>query len=77
MTPEQLVTRGENPIQTTKNSDSHYLSSEETRQILTPFAFEIDKSLFGIALAAPWKRGHKSICNQICELNLFRSNETP
>ena len=27
------------------------LSQEETRKILTPFAFEIDKSLFGIPLA--------------------------
>lgn len=35
---------------------SHYLSDEETKKILTPFAFEIDKSLFGTPLAAPWKR---------------------
>lgn len=32
------------------------LSQEETRKILTPFAFEIDKSLFGIPLASPTKR---------------------
>ncbi|PCI60983.1 MAG: hypothetical protein COB35_07335 [Gammaproteobacteria bacterium] len=33
------------------------LSEEETRAILTPFAFKIDKSLFGLSLAKPWKRG--------------------
>ncbi len=33
-----------------------YLTEEETKQILTPFAFKIDHSLFGLALAAPWKR---------------------
>lgn len=33
------------------------LTKEETKQILTPFAFEIDKSLFGLPLAVPWKRG--------------------
>ncbi|WP_448568585.1 RDD family protein [Thalassotalea ganghwensis] len=37
-------------------NDSELLSSEETRQILTPFAFKIDKSLFGLALASPVKR---------------------
>ncbi|WP_286267075.1 RDD family protein [Thalassotalea atypica] len=36
---------------------SHLLSREETREILTPFAFEIDKSLFGFPLASPYKRG--------------------
>lgn len=33
------------------------LSDQETREILTPFAFKIDKSLFGISLAVPWRRG--------------------
>ena len=33
------------------------LSDEETREILTPLAFKIDKSLFGISLAVPWRRG--------------------
>lgn len=33
------------------------LSPEETREILTPFAFKIDQSLFGISLALPWRRG--------------------
>ena len=33
------------------------LSPEETREILTPFAFKIDQSLFGISLAVPWRRG--------------------
>tara|TARA_R110000744_G_scaffold218481_1_gene337261 strand:+ start:11620 stop:12939 length:1320 start_codon:yes stop_codon:yes gene_type:complete len=32
------------------------LSGKETREILTPFAFKIDKSLFGISLAVPWQR---------------------
>ena len=34
-----------------------HLTSEETRKVLTPFAFNIDHSLFGITLAAPWRRG--------------------
>ncbi|MGB1262757.1 MAG: RDD family protein [Cognaticolwellia sp.] len=33
------------------------LSPEETREILTPFAFKIDQALFGISLAVPWRRG--------------------
>jgi hypothetical protein len=33
------------------------LSPEETRETLTPFAFKIDQSLFGISLALPWRRG--------------------
>lgn len=48
----------------TNNSDAitienkaQVLSAEETREILTPFAFKIDQSLFGIALAVPWRRG--------------------
>jgi len=36
---------------------AHALTSSETRQILTPFAFKIDDSLFGLPLARPWKRG--------------------
>jgi uncharacterized RDD family membrane protein YckC len=32
------------------------LNEQETRKILTPFAFEIDRSLFGISLAKPWQR---------------------
>ena len=39
------------------HSDSHsQMSGDETRQMLTPFAFEIDKSLFGLPLASPMKR---------------------
>ena len=50
------------PINTSvNNNDQHYvtksLSNKETREVLTPFAFEIDKSLYGIYLATPWKRG--------------------
>lgn len=33
------------------------MSPEETREILTPFAFKIDQSLLGIELAVPWRRG--------------------
>jgi hypothetical protein len=33
------------------------LSPEETREILTPFAFKIDQSLLGTPLAVPWRRG--------------------
>lgn len=33
------------------------LSEEETKLYLTPFAFKIDKSLFGLPLASPEKRG--------------------
>jgi len=36
--------------------DSHFISEEETKKILTPFAFEIDKTLFGIPIAKPWRR---------------------
>jgi hypothetical protein len=32
------------------------LTDEETRAILTPFAFKIDESLFGLSLAKPYKR---------------------
>ncbi len=43
-------------IDQTSEPSSHLLSREETREVLTPFAFEIDKTLFGITLAAPSKR---------------------
>ena len=33
------------------------MSLEETKQYLTPFAFKINKSLFGLPLASPLKRG--------------------
>ena len=33
------------------------LSAEETRSMLTPFAFKLDKSLFGLPLAMPLRRG--------------------
>lgn len=42
---------------TTDTLTTDVLTKEETKQILTPFAFEIDKSLFGLPLAVPWKRG--------------------
>tara|TARA_R110002167_G_scaffold247093_5_gene452640 strand:+ start:6278 stop:7525 length:1248 start_codon:yes stop_codon:yes gene_type:complete len=42
---------------TAAESSAQVLSAEETRETLTPFAFKIDQSLFGIALAVPWRRG--------------------
>ncbi len=39
------------------NAKARNLSEQETREILTPFAFKIDQSLFGISLAVPWRRG--------------------
>ncbi len=33
------------------------LSLDETQEVITPFAFKLDESLFGIAIASPWKRG--------------------
>lgn len=38
-------------------TDVNALSEEETKQYLTPFAFKLDKSLFGLPLASPSKRG--------------------
>jgi len=50
-----VLTKSE--LQTTNEPASAItLSQEETRQILTPFAFDIDKSLFGTPLASPTKR---------------------
>ncbi len=37
--------------------DNPFLTEDETKKILTPFAFKIDESLFGIPLAVPWRRG--------------------
>lgn len=44
---------------TETHSDSELcdLSEKETKQYLTPFAFKLDKSLFGLPLASPLKRG--------------------
>lgn len=39
------------------NIDVTALSEEETKQYLTPFAFKLDESLFGLPLASPAKRG--------------------
>lgn len=39
------------------NTDTHTLTDKETREILTPFAFAIDKTLYGTPLAQPSKRG--------------------
>jgi uncharacterized RDD family membrane protein YckC len=37
--------------------DINHLTDEETKHFLTPFAFKLDKSLFGLPLASPSKRG--------------------
>jgi len=37
--------------------DNGLMTEEETKKILTPFAFKIDESLFGMPLAFPWRRG--------------------
>jgi len=48
----------QNPVESKDSNDGHEpLTRQETRQILTPFAFKIDETLFGVALAKPWKRG--------------------
>ena len=39
------------------NTDVIALSDKETKQYLTPFAFKMDESLFGLPLASPTKRG--------------------
>lgn len=39
------------------NSDIAILSEEDTKHFLTPLAFKMDKSLFGLPLASPTKRG--------------------
>ena len=35
----------------------HKLTSDETQEVITPFAFKLDDSLFGTAIASPYKRG--------------------
>ena len=58
----------------TSTEKAHVLSEQETKQILTPFAFEIDKSLFGLPLAVPWKRG-AALCVDF--IIIFLLAETP
>lgn len=58
MEPEVLPEKQRKPSFLAKlKTKASNLSPEETREILTPFAFKIDQSLFGIALAVPWRRG--------------------
>ena len=42
--------------ETENSSGAEFMTSEETREILTPFAFKIDKTLYGVALATPLRR---------------------
>jgi len=50
---ENMLTDNKN----SKDTNAAALSEEETKQYLTPFAFKMDKSLFGLPLASPEKRG--------------------
>ncbi len=50
--PSHALSKGANTF-----NGSNGLTEEETKKILTPFAFNIDESLFGIPLAVPWRRG--------------------
>jgi hypothetical protein len=55
---KSLVFNSNETAKVALNIDSeNSLTEEETKQILTPFAFKIDESLFGLPLAAPWRRG--------------------
>lgn len=51
-----MATSREEPTMLNTGERFSELSQKETRQQLTPFAFEIDQSLFGMALASPWRR---------------------
>ncbi|NMP32504.1 RDD family protein [Thalassotalea sp. M1531] len=57
MTENQLQEANNKPEEQALIGETQALDRQETRQILTPFAFEIDKTLFGLPLAKPWKRG--------------------
>ena len=58
MTTENLpINLDAKPDSNSSEQLSANLTRQETRQILTPFAFKIDQQLFGTALAKPWKRG--------------------
>lgn len=54
MVSDSIVKQSDKEVE--GSSKPHILSREETREILTPFAFEVDKTLFGLTLAAPYKR---------------------
>lgn len=51
------MTKLDNSVTELDKSRLSTLSEEETKKILTPFAFNIDSSLFGLPLSVPWKRG--------------------
>lgn len=46
-----------NSIEEISSTDVVIVSEEETKHYLTPFAFKLDKSLLGLPLASPAKRG--------------------
>lgn len=47
----------EKRLATNETQNTRLLNDEETREILTPFAFKLDHTLFGTPLAAAWRRG--------------------
>jgi len=56
---QMSVTQAKNAMSASEagSVDDSFLTEEETKKILTPFAFKIDESLFGMPLAFPWRRG--------------------
>ncbi|MCW8831826.1 MAG: hypothetical protein OQK03_00720, partial [Colwellia sp.] len=52
MTRQSLLTHTD-----ANQNDLNGLTEDETKHFLTPFAFKMDKSLFGLPLASPSKRG--------------------
>ncbi len=56
MTRQALIS-DDSANQAVAQSEHNNLSEEETKHFLTPFAFKMDKSLFGLPLASPSRRG--------------------
>jgi len=52
-----METKDQLALSQTNEADSSALSGSETRAMLTPFAFKVNESLFGLPLAKPWPRG--------------------
>jgi len=55
-----------NKVEAQEANTTEFLSKEETTEILTPFAFEIDKSLFGIQLASHTRRIFALLVDLFC-----------
>ena len=54
--PALVADNKETPESLNKSTEPSSIIDQENQKILTPFAFEIDKSLFGLSLASPWRR---------------------